>query len=242
MFAAPINPIFKRHLVLTFCLSATLLLPAASGQTVTFADDTFDNLDWSLQVRGDAPFFSASGQQVGSGGNPDAFRRVNVSLNTNGGTSGGFVTAFHWLDSASYDPTVSGPLESIDFSINHLRIATPPAHNGQGFGLALKQNGYLYRASIFFTQTLSGWQNTQDSSITPGDIRGNAGAPDIDFSGSEIGFGFYTAHSSPNNRTNDMLTVGYDNYQVDLHVVPEPTTVCLMGLGAVALLRRRRVR
>ncbi len=205
------------------------VITAGAAHGVSFVDGTFSDSDWTMET---FPT-SLTGQfteQISAGGNPGAYKRV-ATINNN------FTYNAHLRTAFIYDPSVSGAINSIDWSIDFKNFSAFGA--GQGYGLVLKQSGILYRGSFFATGTVPTlWQTNGQSALTSSNFtEGISGAtnPDFSSSGSAITFGFTT-----NNGDGATIDIGYDNYRVDVTPVPEPATMAVLGLGVASLLRRRK--
>lgn len=65
--------------------------------------------------------------------------------------------------------------------------------------------------------------------------------PYFSVSGSPISFGFYTANSTSTSPSSPSTKIiGYDNWSVDVHAVPEPVFFLLFTSAIPYLLRRKR--
>lgn len=206
----------------------SLVAVAQISHSITFSDGTFNDPNWSMVT---FPT-SATGQfteQITAGGNPGAYKRV-ATINNN------FTYNAHLRTAFTYNPSVSGAISTIDWSIEYKNFLT--FGQGQGFYLVIEQGGNLYRNGFFATGLGSGWLGAGQGSLTEGTFtEGISGSahPNFSASGSTITFGFGT--SNGNAATID---IGYDNYSVTITPVPEPGTLVFLGVGAVAVLRRRK--
>ena len=155
-----------------FCLFGVLVLlclgPATAswGIAVTFSDGTFDNSNWSIDLVTVGPGGSITGTQVNSGGNPGDYRYVLLNLVPSGGIS--VVFGFHKPIGATFNPSVSGSITSISYSLDYKNFATSFA--GQGFGLTISQNGKFYRPSSLASGTGAGWQNDTKTNLLSTDF------------------------------------------------------------------------
>jgi hypothetical protein len=233
-------------------IAAVILAVSVCAQNapadVTYSDGTFNNADWQVSMLFQSyNGGSVTGTQVASGGNPGPYRSIDTSVNPIGSNPYSNVLGFNqWLPD-TYNPAALGAISGIDFSIDFLNINT--FGNGQGFELALSQNGSLYGLLPHNTGTSGGWQHFALSAVTANDfyqIRSvppiymfdGAHHPDFSATGAPISFGFYAATA-----TTDVpftLTAGYDNWSVTAHSRPEPSTFVLAGLGGLAFLAWRR--
>ncbi len=213
-----------------FAAIALLLATTAIGSVavaVTFADANFNDPDWSLNVVASTGGTVAASQTV-TGGNPGSYRLV-----TNQGTTppagSVFLAAYHLNSSFVYDPSVMGPIDSIEWNIDYQNFSS-----GQSLLLGIQQGGSFFAAGSFVT-TSSGtgsWFNHAPSAFTAGDF---TGAPDFSAAGAPITFGFRTANSGQLGS----FEVGYDNISITVTPVPEPHGLALL-LVASALLGTRR--
>lgn len=227
--------------ILFLCASAH-----TADATVTFSDGAFNDSDWQLSMLfqgGNGG--SVTGTQVTSGGNPGAYRKVVNSVNSPLGSTPSAMLGFHQRLAATYDPTSQGPIGAIDFAIDFLNISS--FGQGQGYEVALSQNGKLYAPFGHLTDTLTGWRHDSSTGLTANDFFQVIAPPVVidvnqhpDFSGTgaPISLGVFTF-----NATTDVpftITVGYDNWSATVHSVPEPTTLVMTALSGLALLVFRR--
>jgi hypothetical protein len=91
---------------------------------------------------------------------------------------------------------------------------------GQGFNLAIEQDGVVYRIGPGGGTSSNAWATVPGSGIllTESDFLSFDGLLSLDFTnGGLITFGFVTWKSSGNS-----ISVGYDNYSSTLTVIPVP--------------------
>jgi hypothetical protein len=139
MVAARFRPLAR---VGIYTLLAVAVLVAVSAQPasagVTLTETEFAEADWTFTPLGDAPQDFAVAEQVTTGGNPGAYRRTSVrpedhyydALNTRIG----------WV----YDPGESGAISRIDWSVDVLKLGSPPKGWAGIYNLVLIQNGVVY--------------------------------------------------------------------------------------------------
>lgn len=230
--------------VLTLAASAGL---ASNASAVTFFDGVFNNADWSLTttLNTNAAGSSAFGLQFLTGGNPNEYRRIRNQLTVSSPT--GILHGFHMNVTAFYDPSNQGAITSIDYSEDSINFVNAPG-NGQGSGLAIIQNGRLYRTSAALVMpfsTFSTWQPNSQLGLTPASFwevdpsTGGviAGSPDFSASGTVMQLGFWRGNS---NNGSINTECGIDNWRVQINQVPAPGAAALLGLGTLAMTRRRR--
>ena len=228
--------------VLALAASAGL---ASNASAVVFFDGVFNNADWSLTttLNTNAAGSSAFGLQFLTGGNPNEYRRIRNQLTVSSPT--GILHGFHMNVTAFYDPSNQGAIASIDYSEDSINFVNAPG-NGQGSGLAIIQNGRLYRTSaalIMPFSSFSTWQPNAQPGLTPASFwevdpstgMVIAGSPDFSASGTVMQLGFWRGNS---NNGSINTECGIDNWHVD--IIPAPGATALLGLGGLVALRRRR--
>jgi len=229
----------KVQLVLVCVLMASVSL--ANAGTVTLFDGTFNDADWEVSSAGSSRG-GGSGSQVPVGGNSGAFRRV---VNSNGG-GGGLTNAWHFYVGMAYDPSVDGAIETLDYSEDTLAIAGSNTVSR----VILRQDGLLYQLEQTYLAgpSSSEWVKTNFTGLTATDFalwfNGTlipTGDPDFSEAGSPIEFGFFRTQSF--GVFGGAVQTGIDNWQVEITVIPEPTSLLLVitATGVVLGLRRKRV-
>jgi len=127
----------------------------------------------------------------------------------------------HTYSPAAYSPSVSGAIDSIDFSVDVQFVAgTPTATAGHGIGLTARQGSNIYGATAGATGANANWLTKSRVGITSTDFVLVAGTGSVDFSctAQPIVFGFYTSNSiGPNGSVTRTAT--YDNFSVSVNAV-----------------------
>jgi hypothetical protein len=220
-----------------------LLTPAMLGlgararaTTISFSDATFADPNWGLTTRYAQNGGSASAQQITSGGNPGAYRLVNINVAAGNSTA---VFAFSLDNNAVYTPRTQGAITLFTYGEDR-----NTAGAGQEFGPAALQDGTYYYAYAGSGPT-TGWQSTS-ASFASTDFQTPASStaqPNFSLTGDPITFGFVSINNTNNSAFNS--TAGYDNWSVTLTtpgLLPEPTQLTTLAIATIALCRRIRRR
>lgn len=224
---------------------------SSAAVAVTFSDTEFVTSDYDLNPLPGGTLSLTTDQWAG--GNPgNAFRNA-ITV----GTGNGNYQMSAMNTTFVYDPSVSGAIASISFSLDYLRQR---AGGGAGsinmplnMWMLARQDGKLYQASSDFygaNPAAGVYQTYSRAGITQAGFNGyeiglGFNANEIDFSatGSAITFGFFLGSGYQNNGAADLeIEEGIDNFSVEVEAVPEPMTLGLLGLGALVGLRRRAVK
>ena len=122
-------------------LTAGLLLPGrpAAAATRTFFDGTFNDALWWCQELGNAPEDFVTAHIVGTGGNPDTFRQMNLSAQPQ------YYKAFNYNDGWIWNPKSHGAISSIDYSMDVKSLSAQPKGYTGIFRLGLFQGQSLYQ-------------------------------------------------------------------------------------------------
>jgi len=213
-----------------FAIAGALVTIASTAQAQSFSDSTFNNADWGTIWFGSISF---SAQQTPTGGNPGFGREVTHVLGD--GTAIGVVHLFNPIN------IITGPggISSVSYSLDCLA-----PDEQMGVGLSLYQDGFLYVAD--YSAVGSAWQTKGATGLTetmfgqvdlsPSSVVNMSLNPDFDRANSNIGLGFFTANSGGPAT----ISGSFDNFNVEVDAVPEPATMALLALPAIATLRKRR--
>ncbi|MFT3684465.1 MAG: PEP-CTERM sorting domain-containing protein [Phycisphaerales bacterium] len=229
---------------------ATVTLFAGTASATSYFDGVFNNSDWSLttitNAGGAGSFVGAF--QIPVGGNPLEYRIIRNNLAINGPNS--LVLGVHMNNTAFYNPVTQGAITSINYSEDSINFVNQGG-NGQGGGLAIMQGGntYILRNPILVMPYAgySTWTFNPASGIVASDLWqvDNAGNlfsgsnPDFSATGGIMQLGFWRGNSSGNVTSGTFNTeCGIDNWHVE--IVPTPGAAAVLGLGGLALARRRR--
>ncbi len=211
-----------------------LLIPGtADSALVTFQTGDFSS-GWTSHISGTG---TAVATTEASGGNPDAFRRLSLTVNPF--TS--VLDAELW-SSAQFTPSIQGTVTSVSFGYDVARVFTSnPGATQITKGIAVRQDGTVYYHFLgVSTASPPNWDSAFVADIVPL-------FPLIDWAnGNTITFGFYDSVSAGSDGFT--LDGGYDNFRVDVNYgpVPEPSTyiagaLLFLPFGA-HLVRRLRQR
>ena len=255
----------KQSIKVLFLGLCTLIISAISALSakaaiITFSDSTFNDEDWNRTsfLQGNAQV--VTGNQITSGENQ--FRQIIHTLYPDPGMTS-YAIGFHQQIGAVYNPQLQGAISSLDYSEHSILFGG--YYNGQTTGIALKQDGKVYRFWVGVTPE-SNWttksvQNLQEgdfnligkvpedlglaSTVAPVDFGSGTEHPDFSSTGSPIEFGFFRSNSNCTTCGPYKIIAGIDNWSVTVNTeeqettpVPEPTsTVGILVLVAIALFR-----
>lgn len=220
-------------------LLLSVLVPASSiAATVVFSDGTFTNANWTVTSENLNLGGSGSGTQTATGGNPGSYRRCTNTLNS--ALSQPFsntVYVFHKVSGATYTPSVTGPIVSLDYIQDSMRITG----GQQAYGLALKQGGVVYYGPLFVNPvTFNVWANTSQTTLIATNFDAAAAGvqnPDFSGTGGAIELGFVCANSTSVGGAGFTTVGGIDNWKVTI-TSAEPVAVEPTTLGKVKALYR----
>ncbi len=211
-------------------LLLSVLVPVSSlAATVVFTDGTFTNANWTVTSEGLNLGGTGSGTQTATGGNPGSYRRCTDVVNAaDFQPFSNTVYVFHKMAGATYTPSVSGPIVSINYSEASMRITG----GQQACAIALKQGGVVYYGPLFLNPTtFNVWATTSQTALIATSFDAAAAGvqnPDFSGSGGQIEFGFVRANSTSVGGAGFTTVGGLDNYSVTLStaepVATRPTT------------------
>lgn len=147
-----------------------------------------------------------------------------------------------WLSDFSYDPSATGVALSIgSMSIDWINTSTN-SFNGQLFSFAVAQGGKVYQTiNTNFALVNGQWNTTSDSNLGQnnfGEVNNLSSHPDFSTSGGAVRFGLIAYNFYDPSFGDERQEVHYDNFSMSY--TPAPSGVAVGGLGAIAMLRRRR--
>lgn len=241
MLALPVRALLAAALV-------SLASPAPAKALTVILDDmsnpsyggfSFNSADFGANPD-DQSSWSFNG--VSSGGDPDEYLQVDhthqVARDGNGdplnGDGSTLLQSFTNEDSVRYNPSTDGAIASVSFSLDILLTDAPGG--ADFFSIFFNVGDALGGNSAGFKSIApaAGWQTITVTGLTNADFsaRDFAGALDLYF-----GFGFES--SGDVSSVDELISIGVDNFRVDVTPVPEPGTGLLLGLGSILLGARR---
>jgi hypothetical protein len=219
---------------------------AQSAAALTISDDAFLEGNWTTteiaDTGGNATFTTS--QQL-AGGDPGSFRQTTHSIPD----AAQSIVLGHVFTGASFDPSASGPIESLEFGLDLRFVGGSVGTSQVGHQLLLSQAGSLYNALATAGAVAQGpgnglpgpWSSHSFSGLSASSftlLSGNGPAtPDFSRAGGPIQFGYLTLNTSID--TGLATTSGIDNWSVAI-LVPEPSTVALLAGALLALAARAR--
>lgn len=207
----------RRMLPLT--LAALLAAAPVAAQSVqTFSDTDFANPDWTLTIAGINGGGTVSAFQVASGGVTGSFRRVENTMNSAIGTGlSNTVYGFHFFTAATFNPSVSGAILSLDLSLATERISS----GQQAYGLVVRQGGVAYLGPVFLNPAaFNTWATTSQPGLTATSFDAVAPGvqnPNFTVTGGPIEFGFLSGNSTSVGGGGGTTVGGADNWTVTVH-------------------------
>jgi hypothetical protein len=241
-------------------LLGSVLFATAAQADVVFTDSTFPSANYSQGfVYSAGAGNTATFSQCASCGNPGSGLQSVFTTSPDGGT---FNTPADFIGIMNttflYNPG-SGPVSSIDVSIDKDLSANLANTYGNTFRFLIEQDGNFYQDGIS-GPALAGSGSTGFNTISGTDLVAAdftlidtatatlvAGSnPNFDGDPITFGIGQYLSSTGLLN-DNPTVTYDYDNFDVTVHTavtaVPEPITLSLFGAGlagAIAMRRRRK--
>lgn len=212
-----------RQLKLSVIATVAFVRAAAAG-IVTVGDGTFADADWQVVV---SSFRSTGGAVAGgsvvasqqSGGYPGAMRQVTDNIPpAPSGSEFSTVFGIHLRSGATYDPSVQGPIATIDY-FEDARAVT----GGQLSGFAVRQNGKTYytQAGVYSAIT---WGPVVQLGIVPAvftevtaDGPISDSKPDFSATGAPLELGFVRASSNGNGGGAYAVVSAIDNWKVRIN-------------------------
>jgi hypothetical protein len=232
-----------KHYLSTLAFMTCALNAAIShASLITFTDGQFADSNWTVVTQSLVNGGSVVTNHVGSGGNPGEFREI---VNTVNDGSGSFVLGFHMTGSATYDPSTSGAIATIDYQEDSILFVG--FGDGQASSPAILQGGSYFFVD-FGTQlsaNQSSWTQQSLLNLSGSDFRtllDSSLHPNFSSTGSPMTFGFYRGNSTSGSGYSNRA--GIDNWSITLNQesIPTPSTIALLWipLGLLSLFGRHQ--
>jgi hypothetical protein len=232
------------HLRAALGILALVLHPCQIlASPIAFFDGEFDQTNWTIVTQTIVNGGTVVAAQVGAGGNPDAFREIQNTVN---GGNGSAIYGIHMNTAATYDPSVSGAVATVDYSEDSILFVG--AGDGQATSPAILQAGdyFFLQWDLFLYANQSVWTPQSLTELTPIDFRTLLDAsshPDFSTDGAQITFGFVRANSTRDFGYSNQA--GIDNWSVSLHTetipIPSPIGLVALPLSLFLFISRRRL-
>ena len=208
---------------------------AATAGTVVYEDSTFNDADWSMRllVSGFSDPQLPTDRQVSSGGNPGAYREINLKFDST------FIETWMFFGlyskaGATYEPSTQGAIEAIHYSEDAI---IDVSSSGQEIGLSIIQQpfGRIYVALASVIET--NWTHKSLPNLKANDFVEISGGildlnshPDFSASGGDMAFGYVRGLESYSAiRRNLDLRGGIDNWRVEVETTGNDAPVADAG-------------
>lgn len=200
--------------------TATGLLQVSRLPGVVYEDSDFPLSNWTVVAIAD-PAQNGPSQtmsRVATGGNPDAYRRIEYAMPAGLGS----ITVFHTAASATYEPAVQGPIYGVDVQLDCSEIGGVGGAAEIAARAMIEQAGRRF-ATDYRLICVSGWEHyvvvsrrADEFKLVDGPACGTSETcPDFSAGGAPIRLGFLTRARHPSSPspagTNSQ---GIDNWKV----------------------------
>ncbi len=204
------------QLALPIAVACLALAGPTRARTLEAADGNFAPADWSVEA-----IVSGTGSvdavvTLPTGGNPDAYRDLTLSLGTaplDGVAAAQLYTPLLW------EPTVDGPIEALSYSFDFVALDGVPTR----LGLLIEQNGEYYAHVPADLAANTSWQAYGGNQLTAADfdplIPFQSGHPDFGAGAPPLRFGVVTGQFRLFIDDQPGLHHGVDNWQLTLNPV-----------------------
>lgn len=235
----------------TFVIIGLTCFAGQAHANTTFMDGVFAPATWaSSTVTNTGGSGSTSVEtQFLTGGNPNEFMRIDLTLHVNGPDSA--VWSLNTNNTAFYNPVSQGAITSINYSEDSRNFAPNNAGNVQGTGLLIVQGGKVFTQRnpvlVMPSPGFSNWAPNSAPGLVAADLweLTNTGTlifnsnPDFSATGGTMQFGFWRGASSGTTGSGTYFRdAGIDNWRVE--IVPSPGAFAVFAVGGLVAVRRRR--
>lgn len=180
----------------TITVEATSQLTVSAVPGLVFQDHEFAPSDWiASAVPNPVPTLPPHGEeQVASGGNPGAFRRMTVQIPAGAGSA----AVFHMSQTAVYDPQSQGAINVIDYAEDCIDFSGDLVYAESS--TAIEQDGRRFVSNTDGACSKSAWTGAPGrASLRAQDFRlfggpacpTGASCPDFSASGAPLRFGYW---------------------------------------------------
>jgi hypothetical protein len=202
-----------RRSCLLFAVGLALSLPVVGHATdVVIADDAFPGSNWTTLVSANNGATSAESQAAG--GNPGTSRYMAHNL-----PSPSSIVVYHFYTAATYNPSVSGAIDSIDYREDQIEFSPPFFGAAIGARPALRQGGIPYYGPDL-TYTSTSWTTRSLPGLTAASFSDGSTSPDFSASGGPIEFGYVRGNTNSPGGSFYVTQHGIDNWSYTLHTTP----------------------
>jgi hypothetical protein len=222
-----------------------------SGATIEFAARDFASANWTQVNFNLTTLGTATNAQILSGGNPGAYRQLNVTSEPvlPGQSFTANIASFGIP--FVYNPSLGGALLSLNFQYDIIEISKQSiSFPAATYRPLLRQNSTLYFLNVEDVVATS-WTTFARTGLSSANwLASGGGNPDFSSSGAPIQFGyraFLTASCTISTTCPEIEAVtGLDNFVVTLttedppNQIPEPSTAALLIPVALLLVLRHR--
>ena len=201
---------------------------ASTGLSATLASENFEGQPAYMQYQLGTTIPAAAGNVTVS----------NPAFSPDDTTGQGFVEIFAFPDANNAFTSQSADLNVYALNIPFtLTAAEPSLSLGFDYGLDANATADQSRAAVFQFLDSAGGVVANPGVVTTGSV--TPGTTASFAAGYNLGAGSYTLQLSSDSAAN-LRGTAVDNIVLSSAAVPEPASLGLLGLGGIALLRRRR--